>query len=162
MWSRFCSKNKDFTFLFLLITKYQQRFYCFTHKPLYSLLVSTSAPHRSIRLLSQSKLSSSTANSSAAMHRTHLDPVVSNVNAALNQATRMLEVTYTENILSDESPTQRQVEQTEQFPFAWLRDSCRCPDCHHPTTHSRRIPLLHFDPNCRARAVEVQRLHFYF
>ena len=148
-WTRFCSNRKQLGFLFSYLSKNQQRLYFRTNKQFNNLLDSTfHRPPNS--LCSQPKSFYSIMNSPTPMHRTYLDPLVFFVTATLNQSTRMLEVSYTEVISSDDSRTL-----TESFPFAWLRDSCRCPECHHPSTHSRRISLLKFDPNCRPKSVEV-------
>lgn len=44
---------------------------------------------------------------------------------------------------------------TRQYSYSWLRDSCPCPTCMHPTTLSRRFLMRHFDPRVQPTSLDV-------
>ena len=91
--------------------------------------------------------------------RALFDPVVKVVSATLNASNRMLELSYTEvKPIPGSEPAEKEENCVERFPYVWLRDCCRCAECHHASTHSRRIAMIKFDAKCTARSAEVESL----
>jgi hypothetical protein len=83
------------------------------------------------------------------------NPTIKEVSVKLIPDKRLLELSYTEVVESSEDSKQQE-SRVEQFPYVWLRDSCRCAQCHHTTTHSRAIAMIKFDAKCTARSAEVK------
>ena len=43
------------------------------------------------------------------------------------------------------------------YPFVWLRDSCQCSQCWHPSTRSRLLRMGQLDPNVKPEQMQVMR-----
>ena len=42
------------------------------------------------------------------------------------------------------------------FPYVWLRDSCLCPECFHPSTRSRSLRIDQLQLDLRPENVQVR------
>lgn len=42
-----------------------------------------------------------------------------------------------------------------RFPYVFLFDNCRCPDCFHPASYQRSVLMANIDPDIRPTGHEV-------
>ncbi len=50
------------------------------------------------------------------------------------------------------------VNETTDYPYVWLRDSCLCDKCYLPTSKSRLLMMKNLDINATATHAKVQNL----
>ncbi len=48
-----------------------------------------------------------------------------------------------------------QAKEELEFPCAWLRDNCQCPECFHPVSRARHLLLRDVPPDVRPERAEV-------